>query len=508
MDQLTALLRHWEQLQSSRRSLTSITITTQVESELEEKFLDALREGKAAPPGVVVKLTADTWQGQTAFHLRVNGVNWMVQTQVDLGEAQGVDVPSRCDFLITPTSGGLPIAVYTDGWDFHRNRLPTDVRQRMALQRSGRYRFWSLCWDDVVGKPNGPADPLPASGLLQGLAPSFTRDPAAFAEQWLPLSRFEPIEPLPDQTGTILPRDLRWVQESNSLQLLMAYLSQPSESNRAGAWEGLAHTFCLGQLGQDMGKGIPVSLQKPIDSLGFGSHLAEWRPEREQGQAGQWLEQAPGFTVLSCIDLGSHVARRHDASFRALHFDPTQALGDQEQQIGWREWLRQGNLFQFLSHMLLSTPGCTGADQTSVVMPSPEPVTLVAAMLEEGPQRPGEEPSPAWSSALAFAERHARTCHPLLVALRPALEEMGVEPPEFGYEVEGKLGEVMAELEMAWPDRQVAVLLEPPEDRASDRTRAGWSDDWVIFQADPPLDQVLAAFRSAIPEPQILVSTP
>ncbi|MCP9786562.1 DEAD/DEAH box helicase, partial [Cyanobium sp. N5-Cardenillas] len=214
LDQLTVLLRHWEQLKSSRRSLTSITITTQVESELEDKFIDALREGKAAPPGVAVKLTADTWQGQTAFHLSVNGVNWMVQTQVEIGKAQGVDVLSRCDFLITPTSGGLPIAVYTDGWDFHRNRLATDVRQRMALQRSGRYRFWALCWEDVVGKPNGPADPLPANGLLKGLVPSFIRDPAAFAEQWLPVSRFEVIEPRSDQLGTILPRDLRWAQES------------------------------------------------------------------------------------------------------------------------------------------------------------------------------------------------------------------------------------------------------------------------------------------------------
>jgi DEAD/DEAH box helicase domain-containing protein len=257
-----------------------------------------------------------------------------------------------------------------------------------------------------------------------------------------------------------------------------------------------------------MGKGIPASLQKPIDSLGFGSHLAEWRPEREQGQAGQWLEQAPGFTVLSCIDLGSHVARRHDASFRALHFDPALTLGDQEKQIGWREWLRQGNLFQFLPHMLLSTPGCTGADQTSVVMLTLEPATLLAAMREQEPHRSGEDPSPAWSNALSFAERHARTCHPLLVALRPALEEMGVEPPEFGYEVEGQLGAVMAELEMAWPDRHVAVLLEPPEDGVWDQPIASWLESWAVFQADSPPDQVLASFRSAIPVSPLLASQP
>jgi DEAD/DEAH box helicase domain-containing protein len=142
LEQLQALRSRWEQLQSSRRSLTAVTITTQVE----------------------------------------------------LGREPGIDEPSRCDFLITPTTGGRAIAVYTDGWDYHRGRLDKDVRQRMALQRSGRYRFWGLCWDDVVGRANGPADPLPANGLLLGLAPSFRRDPAAFAEQWLARSRFPAAE--------------------------------------------------------------------------------------------------------------------------------------------------------------------------------------------------------------------------------------------------------------------------------------------------------------------------
>jgi hypothetical protein len=194
LEQLQALLSRWEQLQSSRRSLTAVTITTQVESELEDRFLDALREGRGAPPGMAIKLTADTLHGRTAFHLRVNQANWILQTQVELGREQGIDEPSRCDFLITPTTGGRAIAVYTDGWDYHRGRLDKDVRQRMALQRSGRYRFWGLCWDDVVGRANGPADPLPANGLLLGLAPSFRRDPAAFAEQWLARSRFPAAE--------------------------------------------------------------------------------------------------------------------------------------------------------------------------------------------------------------------------------------------------------------------------------------------------------------------------
>jgi DEAD/DEAH box helicase domain-containing protein len=484
LDQLQALLSRWALLQSSRRSLTAVTITTQVESELEDRFLDALREGRGAPPGIAIKLTADTWRGETAFHLRVNQVNWIIQSQVQLGHEQGIDEPSRCDFLITPTTGGKPIAVYTDGWDYHRGRLAKDGRQRMALQRSGRYRFWSLCWDDVVGRPNGPADPLPVNGLQQGLTPSFRRDPAAFAEQWLARSRFPSTELPPAAESDLLPRDLRWVQETNSFQHLIAYLSLPSEVSRTTAWEGLAHTFCLAQMGQDISQGMPAEIQGPLESLGITRHLETWRPERERGQAGQWLEHSPGFGVLTCIDLGGHMARHRDASFRALHLDPTVVAVDAEQQQVWREWLRQGNLFQFLPHMLLSTAGFTGAEIDSVDFVENSPDALRP---EAGESAGAPQPSTAWAESLSFAANHAKNCLDLLVALQSKLDPMGVHPPEFGYELEGPRGESCEELEMAWPAHQVAVVLD-------DRLEAP-PEGWSLFPIDTPAEVVLAAIQ-------------
>jgi DEAD/DEAH box helicase domain-containing protein len=489
LEQLQALLSRWEQLQSSRRSLTAVTITTQVESELEDRFLDALREGRGAPPGMAIKLTADTLHGRTAFHLRVNQANWILQTQVELGREQGIDEPSRCDFLITPTTGGRPIAIYTDGWDYHRGRLDRDVRQRMALQRSGRYRFWGLCWDDVVGRANGPADPLPANGLLLGLAPSFRRDPAAFAEQWLARSRFPAAELPPAGESDLLPRDLRWLQESNSYQQLLAYLSLPSEESRAMAWEGLAHTFCLAQMGQDISQGMPAEIQSPIESLGYMPHLEQWRPERERGQAGLWLEQAPGFVALSCIDLGSHMARHRDASFRALHFDPMAIDTDAKQQQGWREWLRQANLFQFLPHMLLSTPDCTGSEISTVA--------LVESLSDAAGPAAGDaaatpQPSAAWAESLRFAAAHAKDCLELLRDLQPQLERLGIDPPEFGYELEGPRGESCAELEMAWPAQQVAVLLD---DLSLDDRVDEPPDGWRLFPINTPAEVVLAAIQ-------------
>jgi DEAD/DEAH box helicase domain-containing protein len=403
---------------------------------------------------------------------------------MELGREQGIDEPSRCDFLITPTTGGQPIALYTDGWDYHRGRLDKDVRQRMALQRSGRYRFWGLCWDDVAGRPNGPTDPLPANGLQLGLAPSFRRDPAAFAEQWLARSRFPAAELPPAGARDLLPRDLPWLQESNSYQHLLAYLSLPSELSRSIAWEGLAHTFCLAQMGQDISQGMPAEIQTFTETVGLTDHLEQWRPERERGQAGQWLEQAPGFSALSCIDLGGHMARHRDASFRGLHFDPTAVDTEAKQQLGWREWLRQANLFQFLPHMLLSTPGCTGSEINAVDLA----VGLVDAAGRETVTAPvTPQLSTAWAESLRFAAAHAKNCLELLTTLQPQLDQLGIDPPEFGYELEGPRGEACAELEMAWPHHQVAVVLD-------DRVEAP-PDGWRLFPIDTPAEVVLAAIQ-------------
>jgi DEAD/DEAH box helicase domain-containing protein len=485
LEQLQTLLSRWEQLQSSQRSLTAITITSQVESELEDRFLDALREGRGAPSEFTVKLTADTVRGSTAYHLRVNQANWIIQPQVLLGRERDIDEPSRCDFLITPTTGGLPIALYTDGWDYHRSRLPIDVRQRMALQRSGRYRFWGLCWDDVVGRANGPADPLPVNGLLQGLVPPFRRDPGAFAEQWLARSRFPSADLPAAGEPDLLPRDLRWMQETNSFQHLLAYLSLPSEASRTTAWEGLAHTFCLAQMGQDLSRSLPEDIQAPLDSLGLNDHLQQWRPERENGQAGQWLEQGPGFAVLTCIDLPGHMAHFHDASFRALHYDPEAPASDSDQQQGWREWLRQANLFQFLPHMLLTTPGCTGTELGSDVLPK-SPTTARDTTIGGTVEAP--LPSAAWSESLSFANSHAKDCLDLLTALQSLLDPSGIEPPEFGYELEGPRGESCDELEMAWPGYQVAVVLD-------DRVESP-PDGWRLFPIHSPAEVVAAAIQS------------
>jgi DEAD/DEAH box helicase domain-containing protein len=376
---------------------------------------------------------------------------------------------SRADFLFTPTAGGKPIAIYTDGWEFHRSRLATDAEQRMALQRSGRYLFWSLSWDDVVEAPPTAQMPLDPNGLVVGVMPAFATKPETFLERWWP-------QPLLDSLATpplLMPRQ---AQVASSLELLMAYLANPSEA----LWQGLAQQFCLAQAS-------PLAIESPeltaaAEPLQLGDHVREWRGADPSRRVGQHLTPAPGLQIHNLVDMGLHERRHPAASFRALHFEVDSASSEPHQQATWREWLRQGNLFQFLPHLLLSTPGWGGGEEPAVV---DTPQVWVAAdpatAATDGPDASGSaaaERQRAWQQLRRFAPP---VMQPLLEALEAAWQDADLPLPEQAFELEGPRGAVLAQAELAWQEQSLAVVTDPGDAEAF--TAAGWRC-WSL--EDPP----------------------
>ena len=99
-------------------------------------------------------------------------------------------------------------------------------------------------------------------------------------------------------------------------------------------------------------------------------------------------------------------------------------------------------------------------------------------MTEASSGSPTPEQSQAWN---ALTELGHPSGMPLLNALRAALHDQQRELPEVGYELAGLKGEVLAEAELAWPEQQLAVILNP--DDAEPFEAAGWRC-WSID--DPP----------------------
>ncbi|TGG96239.1 MAG: DEAD/DEAH box helicase [Aphanocapsa feldmannii 277cV] len=480
IEQLQTILGRWSDLKPGARSLSEITINTRAESELELRFIETLREGKGCPPGVSVVLKDDIIQGRKGYLLSLSHdntrveprvVRWKVQQQVPLAEAEGVSACSRPDFLLTPTGGGKPMAIYTDGWEYHRGRLATDAQQRMALQRSGRYLFWGLSWDDVVGTRPSRQAPLDPNGLAVGVVERFAERPEIFLERWWT----EKVH----KGALLMPRE---AQLASSLELLMAYLANPSEE----LWQGLAQQFALAQvtrLGLDSSE-----LSAVIDSLCLQEHVDEWCASATGQRVGQQLKMGPGLTGFNLADLDLHQRRHPAASFRVSHFDIDGTVSLEQQQAAWREWLRQCNLFQFLPHSLISTPGWSGKEQS----PAVDPVRIRMAGVPSDAattRQPGDlQGADPWEQCrnLALADSQ-----PLLAALEETLTGSDLPLPEVGYELEGQRGEVLAEAELAWSQQRLAVVREPDDRVLFEAT--GWRC-WMV--ADPPGSSAAAIFQA------------
>ena len=110
---LNTILEQAEDLQVVD-GLRSVKVNPVLESELEARFIEALRrvEVDAGP----VRVREDIVGGKPGYVLTTAGRTWYMEAQVELGESDGVEVASRPDFVIRPARESpdqSPIAVFT-----------------------------------------------------------------------------------------------------------------------------------------------------------------------------------------------------------------------------------------------------------------------------------------------------------------------------------------------------------------------------------------------------------
>jgi DEAD/DEAH box helicase domain-containing protein len=285
-----------------------------------------------------------------------------------------------------------------------------------------------------------------------------------------------------------MPRE---AQLASSLQMLMAYLANPSEA----LWQGMAQQFCLAQGSPSP----PLKIDEPQllavrESLQLNPHVEEWIGTEPSLKLGQHLKPAPGLQILNLVDSARHHPDRlHPAaSFRAIHFEPDPALPEPQQQAAWREWLRQGNLFQFLPHLLLATPGWGGAEESPAIDPPQVWINRDSGSACGGgaseQDAAAAERQRGWQELIRLSPQGAV---PLLEALAAELQGMDQPLPEQAFELEGGRGQVLAQAELAWPDQQLAVL-------DSDDTHVFMAAGWRCWSLEDPPEAIATAVRQAL----------
>ena len=429
-------------------TLSNISTNALFDSELEARLVEALRRGRRDDRSL--RLKKDVVSGKPGYFLRIGERAYTIEPQVTLGPADGVSIPSKVDFLFRPAGGqgrsasaALPVALFTDGFTWHKARIGKDMAQRMALAQSGRYRVWSLTWQDVENsfqsEGNYFSDPLQ---IAQVKGPGFSR----VAEHY--------------KVG-----DLAAANRESSFEWLLRFLAHPEPDEVSARWKSYAFVHGMMQIdgessntdagragwSEDVSHRLPTTLAAAMLADEGATKLGSLEDVTSDGGTELRLFVALAEAAASDGDVrGMRVAAYLD--------DTPDAREASDFKRMWTGFLRLFNLFQFVPRAFFATRvGIENGDYEGLELNQSGPAT-------EG----ARELPPEWREVWEEVEPDAR---PLLRALAAAGWSAPPIPP---YELISSDGETLAEAEFGWPEERVALLTDGQMAQRSEFTHAGW----------------------------------
>jgi DEAD/DEAH box helicase domain-containing protein len=422
------------------RTVSDINANPVLESELEARFVEALQ--RLSLEGVDVQVQQQVVNGKPGYLLRAGTNLYTVEPQVPLGPAAGVQLASCPDFLIRSARSAdpfQPIAVFLDGFQYHKDKVTDDTLKRLAIVQSGKFREWSLTWWDVNPQ----------------FAASDARNPFVEGLQ----ATMQPVQQaIAAKLGVGAMTD---VAVRPPLEQLVRFLADPAEAR----WTALAMVRALGWFEQ-------ASMRDPTTAQRFQEHLAACgatgfqhlvqNSPGELAYGGLTPEPAKDPLSIWCyLPLAAISAAEPQRLCASILLD----TGGAEPEVfkaAWIGFLRLYNLLQFLPAVQFATVQGTASAAYEVIQWKRAQTAL---------GMPGHEAPPAEDPK--FAELLAVVDGWLAPHLR-SLGAQGCPLPEAGYELEGPGGEVVAEAELAWPDERIAVLREDQADMSAIWADAGW----------------------------------
>lgn len=422
-------------------TISDIAINAHFDSALESRFIQALSRmsGINGLPGT--RLVQEIVKGKTGYLLEVDTERYWIEPQVECPVNDGYAYASKPDFVLHPSQSGAKhraIAVFCDGWAYHRTMLREDARKRDALVASGKYWVWSVTHDDVEK--------------------ALGKDTRTDLES--PLTRFNrhsPNGPVAADPGFLT---------LHAVAQLVKILAMSCESATALLVRQAADlTFRLIHPPQDPAGA--VALTESIN--GFWPQLPGWMGEFET-KSSAWAASRPAAEPGVMLRWPRSLAQaRADTLCPGVIILPETVTDDEPQrQLIWRHGLALFNVLQVLPGFLLVTgEGMRQQDYDAL-----QPKWLSR-------QEPANDDlSQAWNRVLdqALESLHAGIAQLARAALPP--------PDEVGYEQTFNGKSVEAEAELAWTAVRVVVLVEHQFDYQPAWEHQGWrvvlaTGDWT-----------------------------
>lgn len=433
--------------------LGNVSVNSLFDSELERRFIEAISQmGNENRKIEVSKSLVNEKEG---YILKINESTWEIEPQVVLGVTQGVSVQSKPDFIIRPIgkSNKKPVAIFTDGFIFHKDKVADDTLKREAIRRSGKYYVWVLSWRDVQSVFQAQGD-YATPTLSPEKMPSGAK-------------MYQP---------TVGTSDVLKPGKMSTFELLMQYLDLDDSE----------------ELFETQARAYSLSLLEPIkatNSLAF----VDWNVV-----IGNSNDQVH-FTIDTFVQpgtfFGTWIPRSSDSHFyaysgvlvdrmktdkktpvvvMALLDDRVDSRTDKYERE-WNGFWHFFNVMQFSkSFVALCNTGLDNHAYVSLPYGTNETNT--------------EDKVPSALNSNGWNEIMEMLFDESVKELAKGLEKSGIiAPEEAGYELTDESGEVIAEIEMAWIDKQIGYMTE---EQLVDRTNAetaGWK---IVTNAD----EIIAAF--------------
>ena len=125
--------------------INDIPVNPLFDSELEQRFMEVVRIKVGA-----ANVNDSIRNGKHSYYIKLGDFAWEIEPQVVLDAEQGVKVKCKPAFVFWPVSAPnhMPVAVFTDGFTYHKDIVADDTSKREAIRRSGNFRVWSLSFKD------------------------------------------------------------------------------------------------------------------------------------------------------------------------------------------------------------------------------------------------------------------------------------------------------------------------------------------------------------------------
>lgn len=439
------------------KTISDIYINPNFDSVLEARFIESLKKMSGVAGLPPVKLVQDVIHGKSGYVLEVGSQRYRIEPQCDLNGDVGVAVPSKPDFVIWPWASGSkrrPVAVFCDGWAYHRECMREDALKRSAIVASGKFWTWSVTHQDVSAAIDSNAD-----SDLESATVALNRHDGSKAPPTVPRAQEKAF------TQHAVARLLHWLatpagaaeldgaEEAHQRNAAwLEFLMVPSTAEDKTAAEAQRAPW-LAQL--------PVYLREPGPGFapvmskanGAASVLGWWPLLLAKGLPVHQDWAAPGAVLLDAA-----AAPDEDALHRA-----------------WRRWLQLFNTVQFLPGTYLVTSDGLAAHDYDPLAPA----------------KAGTPPAqPATQAALngAWQAVVAQVLDELVSGLKQ-LAQSGATLPEVGLELVDEKGRVSADSELAWVQGKV-VVLRPDQ---SDLVELWDTENWKVILLDDTMNLVAGA---------------